>query len=62
VQQDPAFVQDGRITLKGIEALKQRLPHADFAVIEKDPQISKVAEIFTVESLVRFVERKLAAK
>jgi acyl carrier protein len=62
VQQDPDFVQDGRITTKGIEALRQRLPHADFAVLEKDPQINKVAEIFTVEALVRFVERKLAAK
>jgi acyl carrier protein len=61
VQQDPEFVQDGRITPKGLEALRQRLPHADFSGLEKDPQVSKVGEIFTVEALVRFVERKLAA-
>jgi acyl carrier protein len=62
VQQDPQFVQDGKITPRGIEALKQRLPHADFSALESDPQVSKVGEIFTVEALVRFVERKLAAK
>jgi acyl carrier protein len=62
VQQSPDFVQEGRITPKGIEELRQRLPHADFAALERDPQINKVAEIFTVEALVRFVERKLAAK
>jgi acyl carrier protein len=62
VQQDPQFVQDGKVTPKGIATLKERLPHADFTALEKDPQIGKVGEIFTVDSLVRFVERKLAAK
>jgi acyl carrier protein len=61
VQQDPQFVQDGKVTPKGIATLKARLPHADFSKLEKDPQVSKVGEIFTVEALVRFVERKLAA-
>jgi acyl carrier protein len=62
VQQDPQFVQDGKVTPRGIEALKQRLPHADFSALERDPQVSNVGEIFTVEALVRFVERKLASK
>jgi acyl carrier protein len=61
VQQNPDFVQDGKITAKGIAALKQRLPHADFSKLEKDPQIGKVGEIFTVDALVNFVEKKLAA-
>ena len=61
VQQDPQFVQDGKITPKGIETLKQRLPHADFRKLEADPQVANVGEIFTVEALVRFVERKLAS-
>jgi acyl carrier protein len=59
VQQDPEFVQDGRITPKGIATLKERMPHADFSELERDPQVGKVGEIFTVDSLVRFVERKL---
>jgi acyl carrier protein len=62
VQQNPEFVQDGKVTAKGLAALKQRLPHADFSRLEKDPQIGKVAEIFTVDALVRFVEKKLSGQ
>ena len=61
VQQNPEYVQDGKITPKGIAALKARLPHADFTKLEADPQVGKVGEIFTVEALVRFVEKKLSA-
>ena len=59
VQQDPKYVKDGKVTPEGIAALKARLPHADFAKLEADPQISKVGQIFTVDSIVRFVEKKL---
>jgi acyl carrier protein len=62
VSQDPEYVKDGRVTPKGLAAMKARMPHANFANLEKDPQVRKVAEIFTVEVLVRFVEAKLAAK
>jgi acyl carrier protein len=60
VTQDPKYVQGGKLTPEGIAALKARLPHVDFAAFEKDPQLTKVAEVFTVETLVRFVEKKLA--
>jgi acyl carrier protein len=62
VSQDPEYVKDGMVTPKGLAAMKARMPHANFANLEKDPQVRKVAEIFTVEVLVRFVETKLAAK
>jgi acyl carrier protein len=62
VSQDPEYVKDGMVTPKGLAAMKARMPHANFANLEKDPQVRKVAEIFTVEVLVRFVEAKLAAK
>lgn len=62
VAQDPEYVKEGKVTAKGLTALKARLPHADFTKFEADPQISKVAEVFTVDTLVTFVERKLAAK
>jgi acyl carrier protein len=61
VAQDPEFVQDGKVTEKGLAVLKEKMPHADFSGLEDDPQISKVAEIFTVNAIVNFVERKLAA-
>lgn len=59
VSQDPEYVRDGKVTPKGIATLKERLPHVDFSSFEKDPQIGKVGEIFTVDAIVKFVERKL---
>ena len=62
VQQDPRYVVDGKVTPQGIAALKQKLPHGDFARLERDPSIANVPAIFTVDAIVRFVERKLAAR
>jgi acyl carrier protein len=61
VTQDPNYVQDGKVTSKGLATLKERLPHIDFAKLEADPKVTKVAEVFTVDALVNFCERKLAA-
>ncbi len=61
VGQNPDFLVDGMVTPDGIVALKEKLPHVDFAEFEKDPEISKVADVFTVETIVNFVERKRAA-
>ncbi len=62
VTQDPKFVKDGVITADGLAALKTRLPHVNFAEFEKDPKVAKVASVFTVDTIVRFVEGKLAKK
>lgn len=57
--QNAGLVKDGRITHEGVELLKSKLPHVDFTEWSKDPQVSKVAHLFTVGVLVNFVERKL---
>lgn len=59
VTENPDFVRDGRVTDQGIAELKQRLPHADFSKFESNPEVTKVAEIFTVNAVVNFVDRKL---
>lgn len=60
VRQDTTFVKDGKITPDGVKRLKDRLPHFDFSKIEADPSIKNVANVFTVDAIVNFVERKLA--
>ncbi|MGQ0626589.1 MAG: acyl carrier protein [Phycisphaerales bacterium] len=60
VTQDPTFVKDGRVTAEGIATLKARLPHVDFVKFEQNPELAKVVQVFTVDTLVRFVEKKLA--
>lgn len=61
VTQDPDYVQEGEITDKGLGLLKERLPHFDFAVLEADRSVEKVATIFTVDALVNFCDQKLNA-
>ncbi len=55
------FVSDGKITEKGLEELKKRMPHADFSEFEKDPDINKMSDLFTVKTIVNYIENKLAA-
>jgi acyl carrier protein len=62
VTQDPRYVKDAMVTPEGLAALKARLPHVDFTAFEKDPKVSKVASLFTVETIVRFIEGKVAPK
>ena len=53
------FVQDGKVTEKGLSTLKERVPHFDFAQLESDPSVENVSKIFTVDALVTFCEQKL---
>ncbi|MCA9276647.1 MAG: acyl carrier protein [Phycisphaerales bacterium] len=59
VTQDPEFVQDGKVTEKGLATLKERVPHFNFEQLERDPSVSNVSKIFTVDALVTFCEQKL---
>ena len=61
VTSDPEYVQDGKVTEKGLAMLRERVPHFDHSVIENDPSVENIRKIFTVESLVNFCEQKLQA-
>jgi acyl carrier protein len=55
------WVADGKLTDVGLEMLKGRMAHVDFAVFEGgDRSVSKLGDAITVASLVNFVEIKLA--
>jgi len=58
---NPEYVQDDRMTPAGLEKLKAVVPHADFSEFEKSPHLSKMPELFTVNTIVNYVESKLAA-
>lgn len=59
VTQNADYVQDGKMTAQGIQELRKRLPHFDFAAIEADPAVGNIRKIFTVDALVNFCEQKL---
>lgn len=56
---DATLVSDGKITAKGLDELKARMPHADIDSFAKDPKVENLPELFTVNMIVNFLERKL---
>lgn len=55
------YVENGRMTAKGLETLKKAMPHADFGDFEKDPDVSKMPNLFTVKTIINYVTTKTAA-
>jgi acyl carrier protein len=58
-QGDPEFVQDGKVTPRGIEELRSRMPFADLSKFEQDPSVSNISDLFTVELITRYIQGKL---
>jgi len=58
---NPEYVEAGKLTPKGLSALKEAMPHADFAEFENDPDIAKMPNLFTVKTIVKYLTTKLAA-
>ena len=59
--ENPDWVSGGKLTDDGLAMLKERMPHVDFETIEHgDRDVAKIADSITVNSLVNFVELKLA--
>jgi hypothetical protein len=52
-------VQNGRVTERGLEELRQRMPFADLSHFEKNPQVSAISDLFTVEMITRYIQGKL---
>jgi len=53
------FVKDGVVTPERIAELKKRMPHADVASFEADPKVENIQELFTVNMIVNFLEKKV---
>jgi acyl carrier protein len=58
---NPDYVSNGKLTASGLAVLKEKMPHTNLASFEKDPDINKIGDLFTVESIVNYVEKKVNA-
>jgi acyl carrier protein len=58
-QGDPEFVQNGKVTDKGLAELRSRMPFADLSKFEQNPELSAMGDLFTVEMIARYIEGKL---
>ncbi len=59
VLNNPDYVSSGKLTPAGLEQLKKAMPHADFSDFEKDPDVNKVPNLFTVRTIVNYLETKI---
>jgi len=53
------YVQDGKVTVDGIEELKKRMPFADLTKFEKNPVVQEFGSLLTVSDMCRYVESKV---
>lgn len=53
------LVKDGKLTDQGLDELRTRMPHIDISEFEKDPDINKLGDLFTVNVIVSYLESKL---
>ncbi len=60
-QGDPDFVQNGRVTPKGLDELRTRMPFADLSAFEKNPELSRLSDLFTVDLITRYIHGKINA-
>ena len=59
-QGDPEYVQNGRVTDKGLDELRTRMPFADLSEFEQNPDVKNLSDLFTVAFLTRYIQGKLS--
>ena len=57
---DDRFVKEGRVTPDGLQELKAKVPYLDVDTFSKDPQITKLADFFTVRMVMNYIQDRLA--
>jgi acyl carrier protein len=58
---NPQLVSNGKLTPEGLAELRQRVPHTDLTEFERNPDINKLADLFTVNAIVNYVDSRLNA-
>ena len=59
VLSNPEYVSGGKVTAKGLAELKAKMPHTDLTDFEADPDVNKIADLFTVQAIVTFIDGKV---
>src|SRR6478752_5706258 len=54
-QGDPDFVKDGKVTDKGLSELREKMPFADIGKFEKNPDVTAISDLFTVEMITKYI-------
>ena len=58
---NPEFVSNGKLTEKGLNEIREKLPHTDLTEFEKDPDLNKLGDLFTVTAIINFIDGRINA-
>ena len=58
---DSELIHNGKLTEKGLAELREKMSHTDLTEFERDPDINKLGDLFTVGAILNYVEGKLNA-
>ncbi|MBN1361288.1 MAG: acyl carrier protein [Sedimentisphaerales bacterium] len=56
---DPDLVSNGKLTEKGLNELREKVPHTDLTEFQQNPDINKLADLFTVNAIVNYIDGKV---
>ena len=57
---DDRFVKEGRVTPEGLKELKVKVPYLDVDTFAKDPQVMKLADFFTVQMIMNYIQDRIS--
>ncbi|NIP27020.1 MAG: acyl carrier protein [Phycisphaerae bacterium] len=58
---NPDYVKDGKLTETGLTELRNKMSYIEIGEFANDPDINKLGDLFTVGTIVSYVESKLQA-
>src|SRR4051812_43018799 len=58
-QGDPEFVQNGKVTPRGLAELRARMPFADLSKFETNPDFDGLRDLFTVALISGYIQAKV---
>jgi acyl carrier protein len=58
---NPDFVRDGKLTETGLTELRSKMSYIEIGEFANDPDINKLGDLFTVGTIVSYVDSKLNA-
>jgi acyl carrier protein len=58
VLNNPEYVKDGKVTDTGVAELRKKMPHVNLDAFAANPVVDEFSNLFTVDTLVKFVLSK----
>jgi acyl carrier protein len=58
-QDDSASVRNGRVTPKGLDELRTKMPFTDLTQFEVNPEVGNLSNLFTVDLITSYIQGKL---